>query len=206
MKPAILELLASRICHDLISPIGAVHNGVEFLEEMGADAVEDAVGLIAHSAKQASVKLQAFRLAYGAGGRDPNIKPKDIKQTFEELIETDGKYTQDWDAFGLFEEEVPFGFCKILMGTLMIAQESLPKGGVIKVKRDGDQVIIEAEGENAMRRPGVEQAIDLSINIDDIAPRLVHPYAVSMLAKDYGFTITLGESGDNMVSYAIQLS
>ena len=85
ISAAVLELLASRICHDLISPVGAVNNGVEFLEEMGADAGAEAIQLIAHSARQASVRLQAFRICYGTGGRDSNIKPEDIKKAFEAL-------------------------------------------------------------------------------------------------------------------------
>ncbi len=74
-----LEVLASRVCHDLISPVGAVHN-VEFLQETGIEGGADAIALIAHSAQQAAAKLQIFRLAYGAGGRDPNIKPEDVEK------------------------------------------------------------------------------------------------------------------------------
>src|SRR3954470_6811530 len=90
LEPAVLELLASRVCHDLISPVGAVHNGVEFLQETGVEAGAEAVALIAHSAQQASAKLQIFRLAYGAGGRDPNIKPEDVKKAFASLVDADG--------------------------------------------------------------------------------------------------------------------
>jgi len=64
----ILELMASKVCHDLISPIGAVNNGIEFLTEMGPDAGEEVTDLIAFSASQASAKLKAFRMAYGVGG------------------------------------------------------------------------------------------------------------------------------------------
>ena len=67
LNAAVLELLASRICHDLISPVGAVNNGVEFLEEMGADAGAEAIQLIAHSARQASVRRpSAFAMALAA--------------------------------------------------------------------------------------------------------------------------------------------
>ena len=69
---SVIELLASRICHDLVSPVGAINNGVEFMEEMGDDAEQrkEALGLISHSASQASAKLMAFRIAYGSGGRE----------------------------------------------------------------------------------------------------------------------------------------
>ena len=81
---SVIELLASRICHDLVSPVGAINNGVEFMEETGDDAEQraEALNLIAHSASQASAKLMAFRIAYGSGGRDPNIKPEDVQKAF----------------------------------------------------------------------------------------------------------------------------
>jgi histidine phosphotransferase ChpT len=82
---AMLEVLASKICHDLISPIGAVNNGVELIEDMGPDAGPEATALIAFSAQQASAKLQAFRMAYGIGGADSNIKPEDVHKAIELL-------------------------------------------------------------------------------------------------------------------------
>lgn len=127
LETIVLELLASRICHDLISPVGAVNNGVEFMQEMGTDAGEEALNLIAHSAAQAAARLQAFRLAYGAGGRDPSVKPEDVHETFGELIGGDGKIKQDWNPHGnLGFAERPVGYCKMLMAGLMLAQECLP--------------------------------------------------------------------------------
>src|SRR5690606_38058321 len=94
---SVIELLASRICHDLVSPVGAINNGVEFMEDGGPDSMDEALGLISHSASQASAKLMAFRIAYGAGGRDANIKPEDIQKAFSALISADGKISQTWD-------------------------------------------------------------------------------------------------------------
>ncbi|MSP89576.1 MAG: hypothetical protein EXQ92_12320 [Alphaproteobacteria bacterium] len=68
MDQRVLELLMSRVCHDLISPVGAVVNGVELIEDGGADMTDDAMALIAKSARQASRRLQFFRMAYGAAG------------------------------------------------------------------------------------------------------------------------------------------
>lgn len=204
MDAAILELLASRICHDLISPVGAVHNGVEFLEEMGIDAGEDAIQLIAHSAQQAAAKLQVFRLAYGAGGRDPNINPKDIKQAFADLIDADGKVSQDWDAYALETDDLPLGFCKILMGALMLAQESLPKGGTVKVSRNGPRVEILSEGPGAVPRPRTGEALARSLSPEDLDPRLVHPFALSALADGYGMALTIGEQNEGRVVYYLQ--
>ena len=194
MDIAVLELLASRICHDLISPVGAVHNGVEFLEESGVTGGEDAIGLISHSAQMAAAKLQAFRLAYGAGGRDPNIKPSDVQKVFADLTGPDGKVTQDWAKDVLTQENLPGGYCKIMMGIMMMAMECLPKGGKIGVILDGGKTIITAEGPDAAPRPQVKEALDRSLPVDSLDPRLIHPFVLSALALQYGFNITLDYS------------
>ena len=195
ISAAVLELLASRICHDLISPVGAVNNGVEFLEEMGADAGAEAIQLIAHSARQASVRLQAFRICYGAGGRDSNIKPEDIKKAFEALTEADGKIAQSWDPHAnLGFAERPTGYCKILMGAMMLGAECLPKGGIIKVKAgSGEETLITAEGQDAVVRDGVEDSLALRLDPSTLDPRLVHPYAIGVLANSYDFALSFAE-------------
>lgn len=201
METIVLELLASRICHDLISPVGAVNNGVEFMQEMGTDAGEEALNLIAHSAAQAAARLQAFRLAYGAGGRDPSIKPEDVHETFGELIAGDGKIKQDWNPNGdLGFAERPVGYCKMLMAGLMLAQECLPRGGTIKVEAAGENIThLIAEGTDAHPRAQVEEAMARTLSSDNLDPRLVHPYALSLLAESYGFTFSIAEKGNGRV-------
>lgn len=83
---------------DLVSPVGAINNGLEFMEDAADDpqAIKDATELISHSAASAGARLMAFRLVYGAGGRDGNIKPEDIQRAFGALIRSDGKVRQSW--------------------------------------------------------------------------------------------------------------
>ena len=64
--PELAALLCSRVCHDIISPVGAINNGLELLDEGGAD--EDAMRLIRTSARNASARLQFARIAFGAAG------------------------------------------------------------------------------------------------------------------------------------------
>ncbi|MBI4030352.1 MAG: hypothetical protein HY370_01625 [Proteobacteria bacterium] len=199
-----LEFLASRICHDLISPVGAVHNGVEFLEETGLSDGEEAVGLIAHSAKQAAARLQIFRLAYGAGGRDPSIKPADVKKAFDELFGMDGRVKQDWNAEQISADGKPEGFCKILTCGIMMAVECLPKGGTISVSAKGSGTVVTAAGPDAAPRPTVKEALERKISSEKLDPRLVHPYVFGLLAREYGFSISLLPSINGKVE--IQLS
>lgn len=203
---AILEMLASRICHDIISPVGAVNNGVEFMQEMGPDAMDEAMGLISYSASQAAAKLQAFRMAYGAGGKDPHIKPEDVQKAFSGLISAEGKISQSWDPFGpLGPTPLPPGFCKALLCTMMLAMEALPKGGTVFVKAgdDGDTVVT-AEGDAAALRENTEDALKRKLSIDELDPRLVHPYVIGMIAELYGFHIGVREAQENKVSFTLK--
>ena len=201
---AVLELLASRICHDLISPVGAVNNGVEFLQDMGPDAGSEAIELIAYSAGQAAARLQAFRLAYGAGGRDPNIKPADVHETFGELIGPDGRVKQDWSPAGVDHTQKPQGFCKILMGALMLAAENMPKGGVIRTDfSDPSAARVVVEGPDAAPRPRMKEALARALPVAELDPRLVHAYALSMIAAQYGFGLALEQEGESRFAVVI---
>lgn len=200
---AALEFLASRICHDLISPVGAVHNGVEFLEEAGLSGGEEAVGLIAHSAKQAAARLQIFRLAYGAGGRDPSIKPADVKKAFDELFGTESKVKQDWNADQISVDGKPEGFCKILACGVMMAVECLPKGGIIGVTDKDSGVVITATGPDAAPRQMVKEALEHKISSDKLDPRLVHPYVFGLLAREYEFNVALSSATNGKVEINI---
>ena len=81
----ILELLASRICHDLISPIGAVGNGLELLEDAGPDMSGDALKLSANCVRKASALLEFFRMAYGTAGSDAGLRWDAAKQLADGL-------------------------------------------------------------------------------------------------------------------------
>lgn len=206
---AVMELLASRICHDIISPVGAINNGIELMQEMGPEGFDDGLELVAYSAEQSAAKLAAFRLAYGAGGRDPHIKPENVQKIFGTLIKGEGKHSQTWDPYGnLGPKELPDGYCKILMCGLMLAMESLPKGGYISVRptmgdNTGHSLII-AEGEGAVIRDNVEAALKQELEPEDLDPRLVHPYAISILAESYGFEISIKSQAEGRIEFLMK--
>lgn len=201
---AVLELMASRICHDLISPVGAVNNGVEFLQEdMGTDPGE-AIALIAMSAQNAGARLQVFRLAYGTGGRDSTIKPEDVHKIFENLLIIEEKVKQDWDPLATFTGyDRPEGFSKILLCTLLLTHEALPKGGTIAVSHDGGVTTVTGTGPDAHIRPQVEQALKRDLDVSVIDPRLVHPYISGVMAAQYGFALTVAEQAEGRIIFRI---
>lgn len=190
----ILEILISRVCHDLISPVGAIHNGLEFMRDMGDDAGDDALDLIAYSAQQAGAKLQLFRLAYGAGGADSAIKPEQIHKSFDELLTIDNKITQIWDPLSAIElTQLPTAFGKMLSCTMLSVIEGLPRGGTIQVIQDlaSGEIIVIGKGKNAGFRDYVEEALENLLPVCDIDPRLVHSYVLGLFAKQYNYSVSL---------------
>ena len=88
----VLELLSSKICHDLISPVSAINNGVELIEDIGGSVVDEAMQLIGTSAGLAARRLKMFRIAYGRAGSEENVPLKDVRQIIEGYFQ-DSKIT-----------------------------------------------------------------------------------------------------------------
>lgn len=204
----IMELLNSKICHDLISPIGAINNGLELVEELGIEAGADAVDLIGFSAHQASAKLKAYRMAYGAGGADKSIQPEDVYHAVEAMIEKDGKITQDWDhaldlrllELDMFER--PDGFAKIMICGFLLAMDCLPKGGTLSFAcKEPGAYIITAKGEDCGPKHEMEEALGHEIAQDDLEPKHVHAHVTTLLCQHYGYTLVVHEKTENTTSF-----
>src|SRR5580698_4188418 len=91
----VMELLASKLCHDLVSPVSAINNGVELIEDIGGSVVDEAMKLIGDSAGHASRRLRLFRMAYGRAGSDESLGIKDVKQVGEQYL-AGGKVALSW--------------------------------------------------------------------------------------------------------------
>lgn len=199
----LVELISSKVCHDLISPVGAISNGVEILEEMGAD--DDVTALISFSATQANAKLKTLRMAYGLGGSDESIKIEDIHKTFDDFISGDNRVSQNWSPSMTLSFETRKGFPKLLMCALMLVGESLPKGGKVEVKpHDENTIVIIGRGENATFRQGYVDALAQSTDVENLDPKLIHPYITGLFAQQYGFEITPDECGDGFISLRLK--
>lgn len=203
----LLEMLASKICHDLISPIGAVNNGLEILEEMGADAGPEVIELISFSAIQASAKLRAFRLIYGAGGGDSNLTPQDAFTTIQSIISADNKITQDWNAHSDFDAagDWPRGYCKVLTSVLMLALECLPKGGTLKSSGSEKGFNVIASGGNAGMRATSRQALDVKVPPQNMEPQAVHAVLTTLIADHYGFDMNVQETPGSSIEFHVSV-
>ncbi len=130
-------LLCSRICHDVISPVGAIVNGLEVLEdEKDAEMRGFALDLIKKSARTASARLQFCRLAFGAAGSaGAAIDTGDAEQVARGLL-VDDKTQLEWHAPRVL---MPKNKVKLVLNLCLIAAAAIPRGGVIKVAISGTE-------------------------------------------------------------------
>jgi len=189
-------LLCSRVCHDLISPIGAIVNGLEVLEEDKNEETKTfALDLIKRSAGQASAKLQFCRLAFGAAGSaGAQIELGDAEKAARGLIE-DGKTTIVWN---LPRELVAKNRAKLLLNMLMVAGGAIPRGGTLTVDPVGAGFRVTASGLNARLTQGTAELLGGS-PAQTVDAHAIQPLYTGILARDCGFTVSAAAEGEAVV-------
>jgi histidine phosphotransferase ChpT len=193
----VAELLASRLCHDLVSPVGAVNNGLELMaEDLDPEMLQDALALADKSAKQASATVQFFRLAYGQAGRQVDMGPAELKRLAEGYL-TAQKAELAWDADALVLNG-PEGGGKLLLNLIALAVETLQRGGTIRVEAagDGPSVRVAGEGTNARLRDETRAAIASDADVAQLSPRAVQGYFSRLVAQRMGGDLRVREDGD----------
>lgn len=188
----VLELVASRICHDLVSPVGAINNGVELMQELGEDAGDEAVALIASSAQQASIRLKAFRLCYGAAGTDKNIGFKDVRDVFADWLKAGRVQAEFEPDLGVKFSMPPRGFFKTLLNLMILAEECNHGEGKIAVSAvEGNKGIkVLVTGKNPGFREGAEEALKGETPAEELDPRSVHAYITGKFAQNFDLKLS----------------
>ncbi len=188
-------LLVSRVCHDLVSPVGAVVNGLEVLEDETDLAMRaDALRLVAASAEQAAARLQFARIAFGAAGSaGAELDLAEVGRIMAGLLKG-GKVELHWQAPAI---NWPKDWAKLLMNTVLVAADCLPRGGKITVET-GDGLApsfqIRAGGAVARIGPETERAL-LGESGATLDGRSIQPYLTYQLGKtlNAGLTVAAGE-------------
>ena len=130
--PDLAALLCSRVCHDIISPVGAINNGLELLDEGGAD--EDAMNLIRISARNASARLQFARIAFGAAGSAGMLIDTGDAESVATAFLKNEKPELVWNGKRAL---LPKNKVKLLLNLIACSVTALPKGGEIDVAFGG---------------------------------------------------------------------
>jgi histidine phosphotransferase ChpT len=176
------ELLAARLCHELVSPVGAIANGVEILEDE-PDFARDAGKLIEQSVREARRRLQFYRIAYGAVGE---VTTAAARKAALDLF-ADGKTELAWAEL----PPLPAGTEKICCNLLAVAGEALPRGGRLEVAvaSGGSLVVVSGTGIDARFQPGVLELLEGPPDLDELVPRTAQVAFTAALARRRGLRI-----------------
>ena len=193
-------LLCSRVCHDLISPVGAIVNGLEVLDDdPKPDDREFALELIRKSAKTASARLQFCRLAFGAAGSaGAQIDLGDAQAMARGQFEDD-RTKLVWNPPRIFLAK---NRVKLLLNMLVIAQQTIPRGGTLTVDAIGEGEAmgfrVTASGLNA-RLPQNIATMLASGHTNAVDAHAVQPYYTRLLAQACGLNVALLPEGESIV-------
>lgn len=193
-------LLCSRVCHDLISPVGAIVNGLEVMDDdPSPEDREFALDLIRKSAKTASARLQFCRLAFGAAGSaGAQIDLGDAQNMARGHLE-DNKTKITWNLPRILLGK---NRVKLLLNMLVIAQQTIPRGGVLTVDPvgEGDAMAfrVTASGLNARLPQNIVEML-ASEQVGTVDAHAVQPYYTRLLAQSSGLKVALVADGDAIV-------
>ena len=193
-------LLCSKLCHDLLSPVGALNNGLELLEDETDPEMRDrCLDLLYDSARVSADKLKYFRLAFGAaGGFGEEVDPNEAKQLIQSLVGDDGKITLGW---AVQSPTLPKKAIKILLNLALIAKEALVRGGQLDVGAEqgdtGIEVVIRAAGQKVVLDEGIRSALEGSIAEDDLTARTAAAWMSRELSVEKGGDLRISPASDS---------
>jgi len=194
-------LLCSRVCHDLISPTGAIVNGLEVLEEKESDEETRtfALDLIKKSARTASTRLQFCRLAFGsAGSAGAQIDLGDAENMARAFIEDD-KTKLTWS---LPRTLLPKNRVKLLLNMLIIAGQTIPRGGMLTVdpveEAQSTGFRVTATGLNARIPQAVPALLEGTSESGSVDAHAIQPFYAGLLARACGLKVDIAAEGDTI--------
>lgn len=203
----VAELLASRLCHDLVGPIGAVNNGMELMEDEELGMSDDALGLAAKSARQAASILQFYRLAYGMAGGRVGDDLSDLQELAAGFLAS-SKTALDW-TIRQPPADTPDGLGKLLLNMIGLAEEALPRGGTLSVSLlegpAGLDASVTATGAGAKIREESRPALADEVAIEELTPRNVQGYFTRLLAQRMGSDLTIDSPGSDSLRFSVTL-
>lgn len=191
----VAQLLCSRLCHDLISPAGAINAGLELMAENPKGDIADAMSLSSESARQLTAKLSFFRVAFGATSQ---------AMTLDQLIDLGRGFVGQGavridapDADG--SSAVPATGVRLALALIMLGIGALPRGGSLELQvaalPDGLGIALKASGRGAALKDDVRTAIALS-DVEALTARNVHGYLAAALAAEHNAGIEIAEDAD----------
>jgi len=201
-------LICSKVCHDIINPVGAIINGLEVLaDDDGGDMKEVAMDLVWKSAEAASTQLKFARFAFGAAGSaGASFDLGEIKQVATGYITTD-KVTMDWQSpMG----QLPKDEAKLLLNMIMIAPSTIVRGGTVSIIVDENleapRFTIATKGKAAAVPEDLEMLFKGEVDLDSLDARKIQPYFMGLVARSIGAQVTFTKTGEDEVEISATIT
>jgi len=199
-------LLCSRLCHDLLSPVGAMTNGLELLaEEKDPEMRKRCMELLEQSAKTSADKLKFFRLAFGAaGGFGSSVAIEEPKALIDALVAGNERITIQW-ALGV--DALPKAAVKVLLNLAHIGIDALIRGGTLDIgveSRSGaSEIVVRASGARIAFDGDVGRALDGTLPVADLSSRTAPAWMLHELAQQQGGGLQFALSDEALVMGAV---
>jgi histidine phosphotransferase ChpT len=194
-------LLSSRVCHDVISPVGAIVNGLEVLEEENDPEMRGhALALIKSSANEASSRLQFCRLAFGAAGsKGASIDTGDAELVTRQLL-ADDRTKLNWSVPRVLMSK---NKVKVLLNLCLLADATIPRGGVISVTSTGEEdkiaFRVEARGTNARLAAATSTLLAGETEEGAIDARAIQAFYTGLVARSCGLDLGVASDADAVI-------
>jgi histidine phosphotransferase ChpT len=196
------SLLCSRLCHDLLSPVGALNNGIELLtDEHDPEMRARCLDLLGESARASANKLKFFRLAFGAaGGFADEVDTREARVAIEGLFGGDGRITLGWmvDMPTLSKSAL-----KVLLNLVLIAGDALVRGGRLDVGAErhdsGLDIVARAEGPRIVLDAELKRALAGEASEEAIAPRAAAAWLVHCLVDEGGGEVQINDQEEGVL-------
>lgn len=198
------SLLCSRLCHDLLSPVGALNNGLELLaDENDPEMRKRCLDLLDESARAAAQKLKFYRLAFGAaGGFGDQVDANEARDLIAGLLVDKSSIKLDWQVTN---PTMPKAGIKILLNLSLIAAEALVRGGDLSImseQSDGyTEIAVRASGKKLATDDGILNALSVSGEgiPDDLTPRTAAAYMAGNIAREHGGAVQVANDDGLLV-------
>jgi len=200
------SLLCSRLCHDMLSPVGALSNGLELLaEEQDPQMRQRCFELLEQSARISTDKLRFFRLAFGAAGGFREMVPVgEARSLVDALVAANERLSVEWQLPG---DVLPKPAIKTLLNFALIAIDSLVRGGTIEIAgelRDGtSEIVVRASGKKIAFDPDIGKALDGSLPRSELSSRTAPAEMLRQLAASVDGQLQHAMTGDALVMGAV---
>ncbi len=200
------SLLCSRLCHDMLSPVGALSNGLELLaEEKDPEMRKRCFELLEQSARASADKLKFFRLAFGAAGGFGEMVPvAEPRALITALLGDSGRTRLNWLVSG---DTLPKPAVKTLLNLALIGIEALVRGGTLEVgaelREGASEIVIRAAGPRIAFDPTIGQALDGSLPPEDLSSRTAAAAMIHQLAASLGGGVQFALTDDALVMGAV---